>query len=95
MICKKKKSTNILTYIDSKHLQMNTLLKENRLEDVVDRRCKDADAETVEAILDIAGRCTDGNPDDQPAMNQVLQLLEQEVMSPCPSDFYESHSDYC
>lgn len=95
MICKKKKSTNILTYIDSKYLQMNTLLKENRLEDVVDRRCKDADAETVEAILDIAGRCTDGNPDDRPAMNQVLQLLEQEVMSPCPSDFYESHSDYC
>ncbi|GLT63062.1 hypothetical protein SLA2020_356550 [Shorea laevis] len=74
---------------------MNTLLRENRLEDVVDRRCTDADSETVEAILEISARCTDANPDDRPTMNQVLQLLEQEVMSPCPSDFYGSHSDYC
>ncbi|KAB2633470.1 LRR receptor-like serine/threonine-protein kinase FEI 2 [Pyrus ussuriensis x Pyrus communis] len=74
---------------------MNTQLKENRLHEVVDKRCKDADAETVEAILEIAARCTDANPDDRPSMNQVLQLLEQEVMSPCPSDFYESHSDHC
>ncbi|KAA3475805.1 LRR receptor-like serine/threonine-protein kinase FEI 2 [Gossypium australe] len=27
-------------------------------------------------------------------MSQVVQLVEQEVMSPCPSDFYDSHSDY-
>ncbi|KAI5683637.1 hypothetical protein M9H77_04865 [Catharanthus roseus] len=73
---------------------MNTLLKENRMEDVVDRRCTDADVETVEAVLEIAARCTDANPDDRPTMQQVLQFLEQEVMSPCPSDFYESHSDY-
>ncbi|PON45528.1 Mitogen-activated protein kinase kinase kinase [Parasponia andersonii] len=73
---------------------MNTLLKENRLEDIVDKRCKDADAETVEAILEVAGRCTDANPDDRPSMNEVFQLLEQEVISPYPSDFYESHSDY-
>lgn len=77
------------------HLQMNTLLRENRLEDVVDRRCTDADLETVEAVLEIAAKCTDANPDERPTMNQVLQLLEQEVMSPCPSDFYESQSDYC
>ncbi|XP_044476535.1 LRR receptor-like serine/threonine-protein kinase FEI 2 isoform X2 [Mangifera indica] len=74
---------------------MNTLLKDNRLDDVVDKACPDSDVETVEAILEIAARCTDANPDDRPSMNQVLQLLEQEVMSPCPSDFYESHSDYC
>ncbi|KAF4367612.1 hypothetical protein F8388_011251 [Cannabis sativa] len=73
---------------------MNTLLKENRLEDIVDNRCKDADAETVEAILEVASRCTDSNPDDRPSMGEVLQLLEQEVMSPYPSDFYESQSDY-
>ncbi|KAL3528319.1 hypothetical protein ACH5RR_007641 [Cinchona calisaya] len=73
---------------------MNTLVKENRMEDVVDRRCNDADVETVEAVLEIAARCTDANPDDRPSMQQVLQFLEQEVMSPCPSDFYESHSDY-
>ncbi|KAK2663951.1 hypothetical protein Ddye_002525 [Dipteronia dyeriana] len=74
---------------------MNTLLRDNRLEDVVDKRCTEADLETVEAILEIAARCTDANPDDRPLMNQVLQLLEQEVMSPCPSEFYESQSDYC
>lgn len=74
---------------------MNTLLRENRLEDVLDKRCNDADMETVEVILEIATRCTDANLDDRPTMNQVVQLLEQEVMSPCPSDFYESHSDYC
>lgn len=78
-----------------KRVQMNTLLRENRLEDVVDKKCTDADMETVEAILEIAAKCTDANPDQRPTMSQVLQLLEQEVMSPCPSDFYESHSDYC
>ncbi|PSR89633.1 LRR receptor-like serine/threonine-protein kinase FEI [Actinidia chinensis var. chinensis] len=74
---------------------MNTLVRENRLEDVVDKRCTNADVETVEAIIAIAGRCTDANPDDRPSMQQVLQFLEQEVMSPYPSDFYDSHSDYC
>lgn len=73
---------------------LNTLLKENRMEDVVDRRCPDAEAETVEAVLEIAAKCTDANPDDRPTMQQVLQFLQQEVMSPCPSDFYESQSDY-
>ncbi|KAK8587423.1 hypothetical protein V6N13_086410 [Hibiscus sabdariffa] len=74
---------------------MNTLLNENRLEDVVDRRCNDTDIETLEAILEVAAKCTDANPDERPTMNQVVQLLEQEVMSPCPSDFYDSHSEYC
>lgn len=60
----------------------------------MDTRCKDVDAETIEAILEIAVTCTDANPDDRPSMNEVLQLLEQEVMSPYPSDFYESQSDY-
>lgn len=74
---------------------MNMLLRQKRLEDIVDKRCTDADMETVEAIIEIASRCTDANPDERPSMNQVLQLLEQEVMSPCPSDFYESQSDHC
>ncbi|KAL3025049.1 hypothetical protein AAZX31_04G159000 [Glycine max] len=74
---------------------MNTFLRENRLEDVVDKRCTDADLESVEVILELAASCTDANADERPSMNQVLQILEQEVMSPCPSDFYESHSDHC
>ncbi|KAM7479976.1 hypothetical protein LguiA_028189 [Lonicera macranthoides] len=73
---------------------MNTLVRENRLEEILDKRCTDADVETVEAIIEIAARCTNSNPDERPTMQQVLQLLEQEVMSPCPSDFYDSHSDY-
>ncbi|GMH16836.1 hypothetical protein Nepgr_018677 [Nepenthes gracilis] len=72
----------------------NTLIRENQLEGIVDRRCADADAEAVEAILDVAATCTAANPDERPFMKQVLQLLEQEVLSPCPSDFSESHSDY-
>lgn len=73
---------------------MNTLLKQNRLEDVVDKKCRDADVETVEAVLEIAASCTDADADERPTMGQILQVLEQEVMSPCQSDFYESHSDY-
>ncbi|CAI9757510.1 unnamed protein product [Fraxinus pennsylvanica] len=72
---------------------MNTLLRENRMEDIMDKKCRNADVETVEATVEIAARCTDANPDDRPTMQQVLQFLEQEVMSPCPSDFYESPSD--
>lgn len=64
------------------------------MENIVDNRCRNADVETVEAILEIAARCTDGNPTMRPTMNQVLQQLEQEVMSPYPSDYTESHSDY-
>lgn len=63
------------------------------MEEIMDKKCRNADVETIEAIVEIAARCTDANPDDRPTMQQVLQFLEQEVMSPCPSDFYESHSD--
>ncbi|KGN63649.1 LRR receptor-like serine/threonine-protein kinase FEI 2 [Cucumis sativus] len=73
---------------------LNTLRGEDQLENIVDNRCQNADVETVEAILEIAARCTNGNPTVRPTMNQVLQQLEQEVMSPYPSDYSESHSDY-
>ncbi|KAG6589495.1 LRR receptor-like serine/threonine-protein kinase FEI 1, partial [Cucurbita argyrosperma subsp. sororia] len=73
---------------------LNTLRGEDQLENIVDNRCKNADVETLEAILEIAARCTNGNPAMRPTMNQVLHLLEREVMSPCPSDYSESHSDY-
>ncbi|KAI3931356.1 hypothetical protein MKX01_040273 [Papaver californicum] len=71
---------------------MNTLVGENQLEDIVDSKCTDADIDTLEAVLLIAARCTDANPDDRPSMNQVFQMLE-EVTSPCASEYYESHSD--
>ncbi|XP_010242337.1 PREDICTED: LRR receptor-like serine/threonine-protein kinase FEI 1 [Nelumbo nucifera] len=81
-----KKGLNIVGW-------MNTLVRERRLEDIVDKRCTDADVGTVEVVLDIASRCTNANPDARPSMSEVLQILEEEVMSPCPSEFSESHSD--
>ncbi|XP_077233730.1 leucine-rich repeat protein kinase family protein [Tasmannia lanceolata] len=72
---------------------MNTLVGENHLEEIVDKKCMGIDVETVEAVLDIAARCTDANPDNRPSMNRVYQILEEEVMSPCPSEFYDTHSD--
>ncbi|XP_013661180.2 LRR receptor-like serine/threonine-protein kinase FEI 1 [Brassica napus] len=78
---------------------MNTLLKEDRLEDVMDKRCVGVDEDSVEVLIEIAARCTAANAEDRPAMNQVVQLLEQEVMSPSSAtaiDYYDdSHSDYC
>ncbi|CAN6585219.1 unnamed protein product [Malus baccata var. baccata] len=68
---------------------MNTQLRENRLHEVVDKRCKDADAETVEAILEIAARCTDANPDDRPSMNQNAHSCSIEFVLlslPLPGD---------
>jgi len=69
-------------------------MRDNRLEDVVDKRCRKVDPETVEVILELAARCTDGNADDRPSMNQVLQSLEQDVKYPPPILFYESEFDY-
>ena len=72
---------------------MNTLSGQNRLEEIVDDRCGNVDAEAVDAILDIAAMCTDANPDDRPTMSRVLKMLEEEVMSPCSNHFYDSHLD--
>ncbi|WOK99375.1 LRR receptor-like serine/threonine-protein kinase FEI 1 [Canna indica] len=72
---------------------LNTLTdQENRLDEIVDQKCGNVDVEAVEAILDIAAMCTDANPDERPSMSRVLQMLEQEILSPCLNDdLYESH----
>lgn len=72
---------------------MHTLTRENRLDEIVDENCGYVDTELVEAILDVAQMCTDANPDDRPSMCRVLQMLEEEVMSPCQNHFYEPHLD--
>ncbi|KAG0466209.1 hypothetical protein HPP92_017789 [Vanilla planifolia] len=71
---------------------MNTL-SDVKLEDILDVRCGDVEAEAVEAILDIATMCTEADPDERPTMSRVLQMLEEEIMSPCLSHFYEPHLD--
>ncbi|XP_074587036.1 LRR receptor-like serine/threonine-protein kinase FEI 1 [Curcuma longa] len=71
---------------------LNTLTEESRLDEIVDQKCGNIDAEAVEAILDIAAMCTDANPDNRPSMSRVLQMLEEEIMSPCLNEeLYESH----
>ncbi|XP_065039170.1 LRR receptor-like serine/threonine-protein kinase FEI 1 [Musa acuminata AAA Group] len=70
---------------------LNTLGEGHRLEEIVDEHCSNVDAEAVEAILDIATMCTDADPEDRPTMSRVLQMLEEEIMSPCLSDLYESN----
>ncbi|XP_072957397.1 LRR receptor-like serine/threonine-protein kinase FEI 1 isoform X1 [Typha angustifolia] len=72
---------------------LNTLQGEYRLEEIVDERCGNVDVEAIEAILDIAAMCTEANPDDRPSMNIILKMLEEEILSPCMSDFYEPHLD--
>ena len=67
-------------------LQMNILSEEDLLEDVVDPKCSGIEMESVEAVLDIAAMCTDARPDDRPSMGRVLQMLEEVVLTPCPSD---------
>ena len=71
--------------------QLNTLNEGDRLEEIIDENCGDVDVEAVEAVLDIAAMCTNANPDERPMMNRVLQMLEDEFMSPRSRDFYESH----
>ncbi|KAL0914676.1 hypothetical protein M5K25_015044 [Dendrobium thyrsiflorum] len=71
---------------------MNTLTEENsKLEDILDLDCGTVEVEAMEAILDIAAMCTNANPDERPTMFRVLQMLEEELMSPCLSHFYEPH----
>ncbi|XP_042453281.1 LRR receptor-like serine/threonine-protein kinase FEI 1 isoform X2 [Zingiber officinale] len=71
---------------------LNTLTEESSLDEIVDQKCGNIDAEAVEAILDIAAMCTDANPDHRPSMSRVLQMLEEEIMSPCLNEeLYESH----
>ncbi|KAG2240012.1 hypothetical protein Bca4012_067670 [Brassica carinata] len=50
---------------------MNTLLKEDRLEDVMNKRCVNVDEDSVEALIEIAARCTAANPENRLVMNQV------------------------
>lgn len=57
------------------------------MENMVDKRCKNADGESMQSMLEIAERCIRGNLAMQPTINQVPQVIEQEVMSPYPSDY--------
>ncbi len=56
-----------------------------------------APKEQLESVLQIAVACISPGPEERPTMDRVVQLLEADTLSPCPSDlcnFYRSpHSD--
>ncbi|KAL0904377.1 hypothetical protein M5K25_026473 [Dendrobium thyrsiflorum] len=72
---------------------LNFLVAEDHRRDMVDSQCEGVQLESLDALLLVAIRCVSSNPDDRPTMHRVVQILESEVMTPCPSDFYDSSSD--
>ncbi|KAJ4729105.1 Receptor-like protein kinase [Melia azedarach] len=72
---------------------LNFLISEDRQREIVDPNCEGVQTESLDALLSVATQCVSSGPDDRPTMHRVVQLLESEVMTPCPSDFYDSNSD--
>ncbi|XP_021286467.1 LRR receptor-like serine/threonine-protein kinase FEI 1 [Herrania umbratica] len=72
---------------------LNFLITENRQREIVDPNCDGVQVESLDALLSVAIQCVSSSPEDRPTMHRVVQLLESEVMTPCPSDFYDSNSD--
>ncbi|CAA0821375.1 LRR receptor-like serine/threonine-protein kinase FEI 1 [Striga hermonthica] len=72
---------------------LNYLVSENRQREIVDPHCERIHTENLDALLSIAIQCVSSSPEDRPTMHRVIQILESEVMTPCPSDFYDSSSD--
>ncbi|XVF60973.1 hypothetical protein PTKIN_Ptkin08bG0090800 [Pterospermum kingtungense] len=52
------------------------LLRENRIDDIVDRHLKIYDPKEVETIVRVALLCTQSSPEDRPKMAQVVKMLE-------------------
>jgi serine/threonine protein kinase len=69
------------------------LISEKRPRDIVDPNCEGMQMESLDALLSIATQCVSPSPEERPTMHRVVQLLESEVMTPCPSEFYDSSSD--
>lgn len=59
----------------------------------MDTNCEGVESETLDALLSVAIQCVSSTPEERPTMHRVVQTLESEVMTPCPSDFYDSASD--
>jgi hypothetical protein len=74
-------------------LQLNFLITEKRPREIVDPNCEGVQVESLDALLSVATQCVSSSPEDRPTMHRVVQVLESEVMTPCPSDFYDSNSD--
>ena len=82
-----------LFYFDIIFLQLNFLVTEDRQREIVDQHCEGVQQESLDALLSVAMLCVSSSPEERPTMHRVVQVLESEVMTPCPSDFYDSNSD--
>ncbi|XP_028756047.1 LRR receptor-like serine/threonine-protein kinase FEI 1 [Neltuma alba] len=69
---------------------LNFLVTENRQREIVDPLCEGVQVESLDALLSVAIQCVSSSPEDRPTMHRVVQVLESEVMTPCPSDFYDT-----
>ncbi|KAH9607500.1 hypothetical protein KSS87_017432 [Heliosperma pusillum] len=72
---------------------LNFLVTENRRREIADQHCEGIQQESLDALLSVAMQCVSSAPEDRPTMHRVVQILESEVMTPCPSEFYDSNSD--
>jgi hypothetical protein len=70
--------------------QVNFLAGENREREIVDQNCEGVQIETLDALLSLAKQCVSSVPEERPTMHRVVQMLESDVITPCPSDFYDS-----
>ncbi|MBA0791363.1 hypothetical protein Gohar_015943 [Gossypium harknessii] len=52
------------------------LLRENRVDDIVDGNLKIYDAKEVETIVRVALLCTQSSPEDRPTMAEVVKMLD-------------------
>ncbi|XP_057417521.1 probable LRR receptor-like serine/threonine-protein kinase At5g63710 isoform X2 [Lotus japonicus] len=52
------------------------LMRQSRLEDIVDRNLETYDTKEVETILQVALLCTQGSPEDRPSMSEVVKMLQ-------------------
>lgn len=75
-------------------LQLNYLVSESRQREIVDPHCEGVQGESLDTLLSIANQCVSSGPDDRPTMHRVVQILESEITTPCPSDFYDSNSEW-
>ncbi|GKE75723.1 LRR receptor-like serine/threonine-protein kinase FEI 1, partial [Tanacetum coccineum] len=72
---------------------LNYLVTEDRQHEIIDGNCEGVESETVDPLLSVAIQCVSTSPEDRPTMHMVVKTLESDVMTPCPSDFYDSSSD--
>ncbi|KAJ3681600.1 hypothetical protein LUZ60_014173 [Juncus effusus] len=69
---------------------LNYLVAEGRQREILDGNCEGVQTESLEALLSVAIQCVGSASEERPTMHRVVQMLESDVLTPCPSDFYDS-----